>query len=595
MSKSDMDKRKWNELDIILVTGDAYVDHPSYGSAVIGRVLEDAGYRVGIIAQPSWKSVDDFLALGKPRLFFGVTAGNLDSMVANYTAHKKPRKQDDYSPGSRAFLRPDRATIVYANRIREAFGTVPIVIGGIEASLRRFAHYDWWDNAVRRSILLDARADILVYGMGERQVLEIAERLSRGDDLAGIRGTVVARKTLENLDNVLEIPSGEEVAEDKETFNEAFRIIYTNQDPFAGRILAQRYASRFVIQFPPPLPMTAAELDAVYELPYMRAWHHLYDAQGGVPGYETVRFSVISHRGCCGECSFCSLSMHQGRIIQSRSPESIINEVKAITSRSDFKGTITDMGGPTANLYAAHCPRWDQKGACENRHCLMPIKCPSLKLGYKKSTGLYREVLALPKVKHLFVESGLRYDLLVGEKAAEYLDHLCRHHISGRLKVAPEHSVSTVLKVMNKPSLEVYEAFEKAYTQANKRAGKKQYLINYFISAHPGSTLFDALQLALYLIRKRIHPEQIQDFIPLPLTLAGTIYHTGKHPFTGEELYVPKGFQERKMQRALIQYRNPKSMPLIRTALKEMHREDLLPIFIKASRAGSAKGRVPNV
>jgi uncharacterized radical SAM protein YgiQ len=570
----DLKKRGWDALDIIIISGDAYVDHPSYGGAVIGRVLENAGYRVGIIPQPDWRKPDDFRKLGKPRLFFGITAGNMDSMVANYTASKRPRQKDDYSPGGKAGLRPDRATIVYANRIREAYGDIPIVIGGIEASLRRFAHYDWWDNTVRRSILLDSRANILVYGMGEIQVVEIARRLNEGINLSGIRGTalVAGRGTWDDekdeTTNLIEIPSYEEVKEDKDTFNEAFKLIYQNQDPFTGKAITQRYGTRCVIQYPPPYPLKEHELDAIYELPYMKNPHPSYKEKGGIHGFETVRFSLISHRGCCGECSFCTLSMHQGRIIQSRSKESILREATLLTKREDFKGTITDIGGPTANLYKAKCPLWDNKGACLNKQCLMPEKCKNLKTGYRDSIELYNEILSLPKVKHVFLESGIRYDLLTDNDSTGYFSHLCTYHISGQMKVAPEHTVDRVLKLMNKPPFHVYETFAKQYIEINRRLKKDQYLVHYFISAHPGSTLEDTFALSQYLMKRKIHPEQIQDFIPLPLTLSGCMYYTEKHPFTGEKVYVAKTFRERKMHRALIQYKNPKNKRLIEEAMK---------------------------
>ena len=600
----DLKKRGWDVLDVIIVAGDAYVDHPSYGGAVIGRVLENAGYRVGIIPQPDWRKPDDFRKLGKPRLFFGITAGNMDSMVANYTANKRPRQKDDYSPGGKAGLRPDRATIVYANRIREAFGDIPIVIGGIEASLRRFAHYDWWDNMVRRSILLDSRANILVYGMGERQVVEIAERLSKSESLSGIRGTTIVTKDYavsseqpgtihpvnrrigepathddlpftihDSRNTAVEIPSYEEVKEDMEKFNEAFRLIYQNQDPFQGKTLMQKHGNRYVIQYPPPLPFTEHELDAIYELPYMKNPHPSYKEKGGIPGFETVRFSLISHRGCCGECSFCALSMHQGRIIQSRSKESILREATLLTKREDFRGTITDIGGPTANLYKAKCSLWDNKGACRNKQCLMPEKCKNLKTGYRDSIELYNEALSLPKVKHVFLESGIRYDLLTDNDSTGYFSHLCAYHISGQMKVAPEHTVDRVLKLMNKPPFHVYETFAKQYMETNRRLKKDQYLVHYFISAHPGSTLEDTFALSQYLMKRKIHPEQIQDFMPLPMTSAGCMYYTEKHPFTGEKLYVAKTFRERKMHRALIQYNNPKNKRLIEEAMKILNKK----------------------
>ena len=586
VTKKDLKERGWDGLDIVLITGDAYVDHPSYGAAVIGRVLEHAGYKVGIIAQPDWRGTEDFVRLGKPSLFFGITAGNLDSMVANYTSGKRQRKGDDYSPGGQAGLRPDRATIVYANRVREIFGDVPIVMGGIEASLRRFAHYDWWDNAVRRSILVDGRGDILVYGMGEKQVLEIAKRLKAGVDITGIRGTVVVRKEITFLKDYIEIPSYREVREDKEKFNDAFNGIYQNLNPFKSKTVVQKHDTRFVIQFPPQTPLPVHELDSIYELPYARTWHPAYDKKGGVPGFETVKFSIISHRGCCGECSFCSLSMHQGRIVQSRSEASILREARCVTEGKDFKGTITDVGGPTANLYQATCSLWNKEGFCQDKHCLIPKKCKNLQLGYKRSIGLYNTILRLPKIKHLFMESGFRYDLLTEDKSMAYLEQVCRYHVSGQMKVAPEHSVDKVLKIMNKPDFATYEAFVKKFREVNKKVRKEQYLVHYFISAHPGSTLEDTLELSLYLMRRKIHPEQIQDFMPLPLTLSGCIYYTEKHPLSGEKVYVPKTFRERKMHRALIQYRNPANRKFIHEALRILKNEHLLGLFMPKIKRG---------
>jgi uncharacterized radical SAM protein YgiQ len=592
ISKKECESRGWDRPDIILISGDAYVDHPSFGTAVIGRALEAAGFRVGLIPQPDWKKIDDFRVMGRPRLFFGITSGNMDSMVANYTANKRPRRQDAYSPGGTPGLRPDRATIVYSNRIREAFGDIPIVLGGIEASLRRLAHYDWWDDSVRRSILLDSRADILVYGMGERQAVEIAQRLRQNDGLHGIRGTAIIRRQQalkgkepgsrtstedeEGLpEDYVELPSYEEAKCDKNRFNEAFQDIYKNQDPFRGKTLLQRYDTRYVVQYPPPLPMTSAELDKIYEFPYVRKWHPVYDSRGGISALETVRFSIVSHRGCCGECAFCSLSMHQGRIIQSRTERSIIQEATMLSFRTDFKGTIADVGGPTANLYGAKCSRWEEKGSCQERLCLVPEKCKNLVLGYKKLTGLLGNILAIPKIKHVFMESGIRYDLLTNKESMDCLSRICAHHVSGQMKVAPEHLVEHVLKIMNKPSFERYKTFVEKYRAVNKSLQKNQFLVNYFISAHPGSTLEDALSLGLYLASNKIHPEQIQDFTPLPLTLSGSMYFTGKHPFTGEVVHVAKTFQERKMHRALIQHRGAKERELVRKALKLLKKEHL--------------------
>ncbi|MCX7817516.1 MAG: YgiQ family radical SAM protein [Syntrophales bacterium] len=570
VSLKEVKQRGWDSLDVILITGDAYVDHPSYGAAVIGRVLENRGYRVGIIAQPDWKDTKDFKKLGKPNLFFGITAGNMDSLVANYTANKKPRKKDEYSPGGKTGLRPDRAVIVYANKVREAFRDTVIVIGGIEASLRRFAHYDWWDNDVRRSILFDSRADILVYGMGERQVVEIAERIKNARNLKNIRGTAIIAKNIEeiigNSAEFEELPSYEEVKTNREKFNEAFRIIYKNQDPFRGKILIQKHGNRYLVQYPPAYPLSEQEMDAIYELPYVRHPHPSYTTFGGIPGFETVKFSIISHRGCCGECSFCGLYMHQGRIIQSRSRESIIREAKIISEGMDFRGTITDVGGPTANLYGAKCLQWVNKGTCANRKCLIPEKCKNLRLSLTASIDLYQEILNLPKVKHVFIESGFRHDLISGKNSEEYLTMLCKYHISGQLKVAPEHCINRVLKLMNKPPIERYEEFATKFYEINRRLKKDQFLVHYFIVSHPGSTLEDEYKMFCYLKKNHIYPEQIQDFIPLPMTASACMYYTEMDPFSEEKLYVAKTFKERKMRRAIIQYRNPRNKPLIEEA-----------------------------
>ncbi len=556
MSKGEMKARGWESLDVILISGDAYVDHPSYGTAVIGRVLEAAGLRVGVIAQPDWRGVEDFARLGLPRLFFGITAGNMDSMVSNLTSHKKSRLKDAYSPGGKVGLRPERATIVYSNRVREAFGKVPIVLGGIEASLRRLAHYDWWDNRVRRSILLDARADILVYGMGEAQVLEIARRIAEGDELTGIPGTVVVRKSPSWPGESETIASFDEVRGDKERFNDAFKAIVRNQNPLRGKVLVQPHGDRFVLHFPPPAPFPEKELDRIYELPYERLPHPSYQAKGGIPGFETVRFSIISHRGCCGACSFCSLSMHQGRIIQSRSPDSVLREARKVSEMKGFTGTITDVGGPTANLYRASCSQWAREGGCAHRDCLVPSRCKSLKLGYKQAMDLYRAILDLPKVKHMFIESGLRHDLLVDKEAESYLEYVCRHHVGGQMKVAPEHSSNRVLRLMNKPDFSVFERFMELFREIRERTGKEQYVVNYFISAHPGATIEDEEELRAYLRQNRMRPQQVQDFTPLPLTLSACMYHTEKHPSTGEPIHVAKSFQERKAHRAVIQTRD---------------------------------------
>ncbi|MDD5772567.1 MAG: YgiQ family radical SAM protein [bacterium] len=555
-SKEDLKERGWKELDIILVSGDAYVDHPTYGTALIGRFLESKGFKVGVIAQPDWKNKEDFARLGKPRLFFGVTAGNIDSMIANYTANKKIRHNDDYSPGGKAGFRPDRATVVYTNRLRELFGDVPVILGGIEASLRRVAHYDYWDNKVRRSILLDSKADILVYGMGERQVWEIAERLKQGEkvkDLDNIRGTVVIRKNIDFIKECILLPSFEEVKENKEKFSEAFNICYQQMNPLTAKPLAQKYDQRFLIQFPPALPLSTKELDELYSLPFIHNWHYSYNKSGGIPGFEIVRCSITAHRGCCGECSFCSIYFHQGRIVQSRSMESILKEAALLSKKSDFKGTISDIGGPTANLYQAQCSLWQKNNFCSEQKCLIPQKCKNLKLGYKECLELYRKARAIPGIKHIFLGSGIRYDLLVEDEALDYFEEICRFHVSGQMKVAPEHIDDNVLKIMNKPPLSVYEKFTGIFNQIKKKIEKDIFVVNYFITSHPGTSLKEAEELREYLLEKHIRPEQIQDFTPSPSTLSTCIYWTEKHPFTGEKVYVPKTFAERKQQRDFIQ------------------------------------------
>jgi len=594
VSRLDMQKRGWDALDIILVTGDAYVDHPAFGVAVIGRVLESHGYRVGIIAQPDWRDAEDFKRLGRPRLFFGITSGNIDSMVANYTANKRPRKKDDLSPGGKIGRRPDRALIVYANRVRQAFKNVPVVIGGIEASLRRLAHYDYWDNRVRRSILFDSRADILVYGMGEQQVVEIARRLAAGesiDSLDNICGTAVIRKEPTALGDVVRLPSFEAVTDSTKAFGQAFVAFYREQNPFTAKAVVQAHGDRYAVVFPPPKPLAQADLDAVYELDYRRGWHPDDDAGGGVPGLETVRHSLITHRGCCGECNFCSLYFHQGRLVQSRSADSIVREAERLVRDSSFHGTISDMGGPTANLYGAECSRWSTKGFCRNKRCMVPKTCPSLDPGTAKSLSLYRRIRALAGVNHAFVGSGFRHDLFGDDGTDAFLEELCRFHVSGRMKVAPEHVSDSVLEIMGKPSIRAYDAFVAQFKRVGKRLPAPRFLVNYFISAHPGATLESALEMARYLIARNMHPEQIQDFIPLPLTLSGVIYYTQEDPFSGKSVYVAKTFRERKMQRALIQYRNPANRPLIREALKRLKAPDLETLFSGASTAHRAKGR----
>ena len=555
ISRKDIQERGWDQLDVILVTGDAYVDHPSYGAAVIARTLEASGFKVGIIAQPDCGSLDDFKKLGRPKLFFGVTAGNLDSMLAKYTANRKIRNKDDYAPAGKSGLRPERALLIYSNRLQQAFKDTTIVIGGMEASMRRLAHYDYWSDKVRRSVLLDSKADILVYGMGERQAVEIAERLQNNEDRSGldnIRGTAVIRNSLDDITNYIRIPSFEEVVDNNDSYNEAFKIIYAESDPIRGKALVQQHGNRFVVQYPPALPLTTEEIDRIYSLPFARRWHPTYDKQGGVPGFETVRNSVISHRGCAGGCNFCSLYLHQGRIVQSRSIRSLIEEIKTVAAGRDFRGTITDIGGPTANMYMATCGMWEKAGACRNKRCLVPEKCKGFKPGYESSIRLWKEAKKIPGVKHIFVGSGVRYDLLNDSYSDEYMRELCAHHVSGQLKVAPEHCADSVLDLMNKPRFKAYERFVKRYEDINRKLGKKQYLVNYFIVGHPGARLQDAQGLATYLKKHHIHPEQVQDYIPLPMTISACMYYTQKDPFTGQRLFVAKTLSQRKAQRSLL-------------------------------------------
>ncbi|NLE65534.1 MAG: YgiQ family radical SAM protein [Elusimicrobia bacterium] len=569
MFPDEMKARGWAELDVLLVSGDPYVDHPAYGTAVIGRLLEAEGYKVGIIAQPRPDVPEDFTRLGRPRLCACVAAGNVDSMIMNYTANKRRRRPEE----GKGFegTRPDRASIVYTNRLRAVFKGLPVILGGVEASMRRLAHYDYWDDAVRRSLLLDAKADMILYGMAERQVVEVVARLARGEDIRGVhdvRGTVVAVKKEEIPSETVELPSFEDVRSGAKAFNRAFALAYHESDPVRGKPVVQAHAGRYVLALPPARPLSPTELDRVYELPYVRRPHPFYDRLGGVKGFETVRWSIVAVRGCPGECHFCGLTMHQGRIVQSRSHASILREAGAMARHPDFRGTITDVGGPTANLYAAECRQWDTAGACAKKGCLMPSKCRSLKVHYDRTLALYRALRRIPGVKHVFVASGLRYDLFLDPASDEYFREVCAHHVGGQMKVAPEHTENKVLSLMNKPPFERYEEFVKKFEKVNASLNSRRYLVNYFISAHPGSRLEDAFFFSKKLQGRGMRPEQVQDFLPLPMTVAACLYHTGAHPFTGERVFVPRGETERAMQRALIQPQNPRSQGLIRRALR---------------------------
>ncbi|MCX9024899.1 MAG: YgiQ family radical SAM protein [Candidatus Methanoperedens sp.] len=564
------------EFDIILVTGDAYVDHPSFGTAIIGRVLWDAGYSVGIIAQPDWKSDVDFKKLGKPRLFFGVTSGNVDSMVNNYTPNLKVRSDDVYSPAGQGGLRPNRAAIVYSDKIHSIFPETPIVLGGIEASLRRFAHYDYWQDSVRQSILADAPADILVFGMGERQIVEIASRLSKGEDVKNITdipGTAIKMEISKwrsiGHDGYVEIPSFNEVSNDKKLYAEAFKLHYLEQDPVQGRPVSQPHPKTVIIQNKPAMPLTTEELDHVYELPYSRKAHPSYKKP--IPALAPVKFSIVSHRGCFAACSFCALTHHQGRIVQSRSIESIMREVKRITRMPDFKGIVQDVGGPTANMYSLHCARWDTQGACSDKICTF---CKSLDTSHEKQVELLRRLREIPGVKKVFIGSGIRYDLVLADSSG-YLPELCEHHVSGHLKVAPEHITQHVLDIMHKPSKEVFEDFKNKFDALNKELGKKQYILPYFMSGHPGCTVKDMVELAEYIRDNNLYTEQVQDFTPTPMTASTCMYYTGINPFTMEQVHVAKG-REKRIQRALLQYKDERNYGFVYEGLKMARREELM-------------------
>ena len=579
LSPDDIARRGWAAYDFLIVTGDAYVDHPSFGHALIGRYLESLGYRVALLAQPDWHGPDDFLAYGRPRLAVLVTAGNLDSMVNRYTAAKKRRSRDSYSPGGRGDLRPDRATLVYCQRARQAWPDVPLVIGGIEASLRRFAHYDYWSDAVRRSILVDSGADLLVYGMGELQIGEIARLLDLGvpvDAISDVDGTCCLVSTLDGLWDYIETPSFEEVAQSRQAFAEAFRVQYEQQDPLRGKRVVQRHGSRWLVQNRPARPLRPEELDAIYELPYVGTWHPRYDEAGGVPAIEEVKFSLVTHRGCYGSCAFCALTSHQGRIIQSRTKASLLDEARRLAARPDFKGYIHDVGGPTANFLSPACAEQLDRGACKGRNCIGWKPCSRLAVDHRPFLELLRELRELPKVKKVFVRSGIRFDYLMADGDRTFLEELCRHHISGQLKVAPEHVSARVLRTMNKPPRAVFDAFRRAYGEMNERLGKRQFLVPYFLSSHPGSTLADAVELAEYLRDIGFTPEQVQDFIPTPGSLATAMYHTGLDPLTMRPVHVPRTPKEKALQRALLQYRNPKNASLVREALVRAGRTDLI-------------------
>jgi uncharacterized radical SAM protein YgiQ len=569
-----------NEFDIILVTGDAYVDHPSFGAAVIGRVLWDAGYTVGIIAQPDWKSNTDFKKLGKPRLFFGVTSGNVDSLVNNYTANLKIRSDDAYSPGGKGGHRPNRAAIVYSDKLHSIFPDTPIILGGIEASLRRFAHYDYWSDSVRRSILADAPADMLIFGMGERQVVEIAARLSKGEkigDMTGVPGTVIKTEISKwrSMSHVgyLELPSFTDVSQDEKFYAKAFNLHYQEQDPVRGKPVAQAHPKTVIIQNKPALPLGMEELDHVYELPYTRMIHPSYEKP--IPALAPVKFSIVSHRGCFASCSFCALTHHQGRIVQSRSIESMVKEVQRMAKMQDFKGIVQDVGGPTANMYSMSCNLWETKGACADKICAHPL-CKNLDTSHQKLVELLRRLRMIPGVKKVFIGSGIRYDLVLADSSG-YFSELCRHHVSGQLKVAPEHVSGLVTDMMHKPGRAVFDEFRKKFAEENRKFSKNQYIIPYFMSGHPGCTVKDMVELAEYLRDNNLYTEQVQDFTPTPMTASTCMYYTGIDPFTMKKVHVAKG-REKKIQRAMLRYKDGRNYALVYEGLKIIGREDLIGI-----------------
>lgn len=580
VSKEDMENRGWWWYDFLVVTGDAYVDHPSFGTAVIGRILEAKGYRVAILAQPDWHSADAFRAMGRPRLGVMIGSGNLDSMVAHYTAARKHRNEDFYSPGKKAGLRPDRAVIVYANRAREAFPDTPIIIGGMEASLRRFAHYDYWDDRVRRSVLADSGANILTYGMGEYATWEIAERLKKKEpisSLTDIKGTavLVSDPSVCAYESVT-LPSFAEVVDSKVAYANATRIEYAEHDPIRGRALIQQHDNRYLIVNPPAMPLSTKDMDFVAELPYTRTWHPMYADMGGVPAIEEVRFSVTHNRGCFGGCSFCSLAFHQGRMITSRSHESLIREVTALTKLPDFKGYINDVGGPSANFRHPSCQKQLKYGMCPDRRCLAPTPCPNINADHSDYLTLLRKLRAIPGVKKVFVRSGIRYDYMLEDKNDEFFKELVKYHISGQLKVAPEHCIDGVLDYMGKPHIDVYEKFMAKYAKLNDRYSKDQYVVPYLMSSHPGSTMEDAIALAEYLNKLGRQPEQVQDFYPTPGTISTCMYYTEIDPLTMKHVYVAKDYKEKAMQRALLQWKRPDMRKPVIEALKSAGREDLI-------------------
>ena len=579
LSRGDMEERGIKQFDFIYVTGDAYVDHPSFGAAIVTRLLESLGYTVGIISQPDWKSERDFKIYGKPRLAFLVTGGNIDSMVAHYTAAKRRRSDDAYTAGGKAGKRPDRAVIVYCKKIREIYGNVPIAIGGLEASLRRFAHYDYWDDLVRPSILLDSGADLLMYGMGEHQIEELARRLDGGESISNIhniRGTCYLTEPINTPIGAAECASYEQVKENKKAYARSCRQQYDQQDEVYGKTVIQRHGKMMLVQNPPSFSLTTEELDRIYSLPYMRAYHPSYESVGGVPGIEEVKFSITHNRGCFGYCNFCSIALHQGRRITCRSEESILDEARRLTEMPDFKGYIHDVGGPTANFRKPSCEKQIKLGLCKGKKCLAPEPCPNLEADHSEYIDILRKLRKIKGVKKVFIRSGIRYDYLMEDESDEFIKELIKNHVSGQLKVAPEHCSAAVLDKMGKPHIEAYKKFQKKFYEITKGIGKEQYLVPYLMSSHPGSTLKEAIELAVFLKENNMRPEQVQDFYPTPGTLSTCMFYTGLDPYTMEEVYVPRTPEEKKMQRTLLQYFKPENKRIVISALKKAGRTDLI-------------------
>ena len=590
VTREDMKARGWEQPDFVMVTGDAYVDHHSFGTAILSRLLERFGYRVCILARPDFHSAEDFRRFGRPRLGFLINSGVVDSMVNNYSVFRRRRKVDEYAPGGASGGRPDHAVIVYCNRAREAYPGCPIIIGGIEASLRRLGHYDYWDDKVRRSILLDSRADLLLYGMGERSILAVAEALAAGidvRDITWIPGTCFHAREYDPQEGDVLLPGFDEITADRKAYARSFRLQLGENDPVAGARLIEPYgSSSFIVQNPPQPPLEQTELDDVYELPFENAWHPSYDAEGGIPAFSEVKFSIVSSRGCFGGCSFCAITYHEGRQVRSRSAESIVREAEAMTKAPDFKGYIHDVGGPTANFRHPACRKQLARGVCKKKDCLWPKVCNNLDIDHQDYLDVLRKVRRIPGIKKVFIRSGIRYDYLMADPhGQEFLNELCAHHVSGTLKVAPEHVSEQVLYYMGKPSRKVFDDFVHAYYETNRRLGKEQYLIPYLISSHPGSTLQDAVTLALYLKDFGFIPDQVQDFYPTPGTLATAMYYTGLDPRTMKPVYVAKDMEEKRMQRALIHYNKPENRKTVIRALEKAGCPDLIPVLLKGRGA----------